>query len=45
VTSLYREARVFTSVMSSIFGQGSGSKSNDMFADILKQLSAMDEHL
>jgi queuine/archaeosine tRNA-ribosyltransferase len=45
VTSWYHEAQVLASAMSSNAGQGSGSKSDDMIAAILKQLAAMNERL
>jgi hypothetical protein len=45
VTSWYHEARVFIFAMSSVTGQGSGSKADDWFAAISKQLVAMDDRL
>jgi hypothetical protein len=45
MTSWYHEAQVFTSAMSSLSGQGSGSQSDDMLAAIFKQLSTTDERL
>jgi hypothetical protein len=45
MTSWYHESWVFALAMSSISGQGAGSKDGDMLTAIFKQLAAMDKRL